>query len=92
MRRRFQHFKVQSGFFLSLFHLFLLSRQPFNFITPEVVEATCQCLLAQGEEAEKNRVNREVDTEALILEEFGRCLTQIIDMANKNKAAALVPS
>lgn len=63
-----------------------LFRQPFSFITPEVVEATCQCLLAQAEESERSST-AEADTEALILEEFGRCLVQIIGFANKSKAA-----
>lgn len=60
------------------------SRQPFSFINPEVVEATCQCLLAQAEESERNQQD-EAQVEALILEEFGRCLVQIIEIANKSK-------
>ena len=58
-------------------------RQPFNFVTNEVVEATCQCLLAQAEEAERNE-KKEVEIEGMIIEEFGRCLSQIIEMANKS--------
>jgi len=58
-------------------------RQPFNFVTNEVVEATCQCLLAQAEEAEKGG-QKEEEIEGLIIEEFGRCLSQIIEMANKS--------
>ena len=57
-------------------------KQPFNFVTQEVVEATCQCLLAQAEEAERNG-QPEAEIEGLIIEEFGRCLSQIIEMANK---------
>jgi hypothetical protein len=58
-------------------------RQPFNFVTNEVVEATCQCLLAQAEQAESSG-KEEVEIEGLIIEEFGRCLGQIIEMANKS--------
>ena len=58
-------------------------KQPFNFVTNEVVEATCQCLLAQAEEAERNG-QPEVEIEGLIIQEFGRCLSQIIEMANKS--------
>ena len=58
-------------------------RQPSNFVTQEVVEATCQCLLAQAEEAERNSQS-ETEIEGLIIEEFGRCLSQIIEMANKS--------
>ncbi|KAM4617704.1 tesmin-like [Discoglossus pictus] len=46
-------------------------------ISWEVVEATCACLLAQGEEAEKEAYSPCV-AEQMILEEFGKCLTQII--------------
>ncbi|XP_059085160.1 protein lin-54 homolog [Tigriopus californicus] len=60
------------------------SKQPFSFINPEVVEATCQCLLAQAEESERNQQD-EAQVESLILEEFGRCLVQIIEIANKSK-------
>lgn len=59
-------------------------RQPFSFVTQEVVEATCQCLLAQVEEGEK-QVSLERETEKKVLEEFGRCLAQIIEFASKSK-------
>jgi hypothetical protein len=60
------------------------SRPPFSFITQEVVEATCQCLLAQAEEAER-LCKTSTETEGLVLEEFGRCLLQIIEYASKAK-------
>ena len=74
---------------------------PFSVITPEVVEATCQCLLAQAEEAERAAAASgsaqqgsqeavaafERKTERLILEEFGRCLTEIIDISMKKPTA-----
>ena len=72
----------------SLFSL-VSFRQPFSFVTSDVVEATCQCLLAQAEEAEIKKFSQE-ETEGMIIGEFGRCLKQIIDMANK--AAAGVKS
>ena len=59
-------------------------RQPFSFVSQEVVEATCQCLLAQAEEGEKKGQNIE-QIERIVLEEFGRCLVQIIDFAGKAK-------
>lgn len=59
-------------------------RQPFSFVTTDVVEATCQCLLAQAEECEK-KGSSDTEMEHLILEEFGRCLVQIIDFAGKCK-------
>ncbi|XP_046457412.1 protein lin-54 homolog isoform X1 [Daphnia pulex] len=63
------------------------SRPPFSFITQEVVEATCQCLLAQAEEAER-LCKTSTETEGLVLEEFGRCLLQIIEYASKAKVSA----
>ncbi|CAN7950066.1 unnamed protein product, partial [Ixodes hexagonus] len=59
-------------------------RLPFAFITQEVVEATCQCLLARAEEGERLQLSP-VDLERSVLEEFGRCLVTIIDSANKTK-------
>ena len=60
------------------------ARQPSSFVSQEVVEATCQCLLAQAEEGEKKGKSIE-QIERIVLEEFGRCLVQIIDFAGKAK-------
>lgn len=62
-------------------------KQPYNFMSSEVVEATCQCLLAQAEEAERNGLSTE-EGERLIIEEFGRCLVQIIGCSNPEENAA----
>nr|XP_039273605.1 protein lin-54 homolog [Styela clava] len=63
-------------------------RLPYTFFTQEVIEATCTCLLAQAEEAEKT--NRPmVVAETMILEEFGRCVMQIIQSAGKAKVINL---
>ncbi|XP_051740635.1 spexin prohormone 2 isoform X2 [Ctenopharyngodon idella] len=53
------------------------TRCPLACITPDVVEATCGCLLAQAEEAEKEGYIS-AHAERMILEEFGQCLTQIV--------------
>ncbi|XP_026472705.1 protein lin-54 homolog isoform X3 [Ctenocephalides felis] len=58
---------------------------PVNYITPDVIEATCQCLLAQADEAVKNDSKEEKVIDE-ILEEFGRCLVQIIECFNKTTA------
>lgn len=57
-------------------------------MTTEVAEATCTCLIAQAEEAERTR-QIEVTQERMILEEFGRCLMQVIESANKTKVAGM---
>ncbi|XP_058795737.1 protein lin-54 homolog isoform X2 [Phymastichus coffea] len=58
------------------------ARQPFNFLTDKVVEMTCQCLMAQAEESERNMIDDET-SQKLIIEEFGRCLKEIIESAHK---------
>ncbi|XP_065259413.1 tesmin [Emys orbicularis] len=59
-------------------------RQPTTCISWEVVEATCACLLAQAEEAEKETYSVCL-AEQMILEEFGRCLSQILHSEFKSK-------
>ncbi|KAM4810008.1 protein lin-54 homolog isoform 1-T1 [Rhinophrynus dorsalis] len=58
---------------------------PFTFITKEVAEATCECLLAQAEQAEKQSKSKAA-AERMILEEFGRCLMRVINSAGKAKS------
>ncbi|RWS14525.1 protein lin-54-like protein [Dinothrombium tinctorium] len=55
-----------------------------SFITPEVLEATCQCLLATAEEGERIKLSYQ-KIEEKILEEFGSCLSKIIETANKTR-------
>ena len=62
----------------------LCYRLPYTFITREVAEATCACLMAQAEEAERTR-QMDVIQERMIIEEFGRCLMQVIESATKTK-------
>lgn len=64
--------------------LCLFPRQAFSCISWEVVEATCACLLAQGEEAEQERCSPSL-AEQMVLEEFGRCLSQILHIEFKSK-------
>jgi hypothetical protein len=56
-------------------------RLPFMFITPTVIEATCRCLLEKSEEAEESLVPQ--NAERAVLQEFGNCLMQIIQAANR---------
>ncbi|XP_077157135.1 protein lin-54 homolog isoform X1 [Paroedura picta] len=58
-------------------------RLPFTFVTKEVADATCDCLLAQAEQAEKAGKSKAM-AERMILEEFGRCLMRIISAAGKS--------
>jgi hypothetical protein len=58
-------------------------------MTQEVLDATCLCLLAQAEEAECMD-NSEEEAEHFIIEEFGRCLVQIIECATKTEGLSFV--
>ncbi|KAJ1218746.1 hypothetical protein NDU88_006322 [Pleurodeles waltl] len=58
---------------------------PFTFVTKEVTNATCDCLLSQAEQAEKLGMSKAA-AERLILEEFGRCLMRVINSAGKAKS------
>ena len=63
-------------------------RLPFSFITNEVAEATCQCMLAQAEEVERNGGTAQL-AERMILEEFGRCLLQVIHSAGRTRGSVI---
>nr|XP_044994247.1 tesmin isoform X2 [Jaculus jaculus] len=63
---------------------FRKDRRASSCISWEVVEATCACLLAQGEEAEQEHCSQCL-AEQMILEEFGRCLSQILHTEFKSK-------
>lgn len=54
-----------------------------NFITSDVIEATIQCVIAQADDCQKNNYDART-SERKILEEFGRCLVEIIDFSKKN--------
>jgi hypothetical protein len=59
-------------------------------MTQEVLNATCLCLLAQAEEAERLDSSEE-EADRFIIEEFGRCLVQIIECATKTEGLLFVP-
>ena len=63
--------------------IFNFDRPSTSFITDDVIEATCHCLLAQAEDA-SSRDNETKDVENIIIEEFGRCLKEIIDYTSGN--------
>ena len=55
----------------------------YAFINTEVAEATSQCLIAQAEESEHQDLSEE-EIERLVIEEFGRCLIEIIESAENS--------
>lgn len=52
-------------------------QQPYNFITQEVIEASIQCMMAQAEDCKKCGRGA-AETELRVIEEFGKCLLEII--------------
>ncbi|XP_065154097.2 spexin prohormone 2 [Paramisgurnus dabryanus] len=70
------------------FIIYYPTRSPLAGITPEVVEATCSCLLTRAEEAEKEGYIL-LHAEKMILEEFGQCMTQIVQSIFKSANAQL---
>jgi hypothetical protein len=54
------------------------SRQAINFITDDVIEATSQCMLTISDSGEATMQDEEL-TKSQIIQEFGRCLKEIID-------------
>lgn len=49
----------------------------------DILEATACCMLAQGEEGEYENYTEE-NIESLILDQFGECFSQILNMASNN--------
>lgn len=60
-------------------------RLPYTFVTKDVLEATCECLLERAKRSEQT-LQPQVEAERMILEEFGHCLMSIISSAGKAKA------
>lgn len=59
-------------------------RQVLNLMSPQLVEATCQCLVAQVEEWARSGSTDLDLAQALVIEELGRCLAQLIECINKS--------
>jgi len=56
-------------------------RPAYSLVTTDVIEAACACLIAMLEDSSAMNESETVG-ERLVLEEFGRCLTRVIDSAN----------
>ncbi|KAF8566900.1 hypothetical protein P879_07259 [Paragonimus westermani] len=61
---------------------------PNGFLSMEVTEAACGCMLAQLDEAKQRSVSP-VWQERVVLEEFGKCLEQILESAAKVRTIIL---
>ena len=59
-------------------------RFPCSYVSSEVIDAACQCLMATVEETEKQEQDYASIERALVLE-FGRCLRQVIEFATRTK-------
>lgn len=59
---------------------YLNMSKSYSFVNTDVAEAACSCLIAQAEESEHQNLNDD-DIETFVIEEFGRCLIEIINTA-----------
>lgn len=59
------------------------AKKPCNFMTQDVIEATVQCIMSQAEDCQQQKMDKTL-SEKMILEEFGRCLVEIIEFSLKN--------
>ncbi|KAL7645420.1 UNVERIFIED_CONTAM: hypothetical protein RMT77_003806 [Armadillidium vulgare] len=69
--------------------LSLSAKNTYCRISQEVVEATCHCLLAQAEKVEKSKLNSQEKIELNVINEFSRCLLQIIGFNSKTKGSSV---
>ncbi|KAF5287497.1 hypothetical protein FQA39_LY04125 [Lamprigera yunnana] len=67
------------------------NKHAFSFITDDVIEATSQCLLTISDSAEANDQDEEL-TKRQIIEEFGRCLMEIIDCSTNRSMCNAISS
>lgn len=58
------------------------TKKPCKFLTSDVIDAAIQCTIAQADECQMNNLDKK-NSERLILEEFGRCLVEIIEFSLK---------
>ncbi|KAJ6640206.1 Tesmin, partial [Pseudolycoriella hygida] len=56
-------------------------KKNLNVLTPDIIESTIECVIAQAEESQKDNVPTKV-AELMIIEEFGRCLEEIRRITN----------
>jgi protein lin-54 len=75
---KFAHFDMN----ISAQAKYLTMSKSYSFVNTDVAEAACSCLIAQAEESEHQNLNDD-EIEAFVIEEFGRCLMEIINTAEE---------
>ncbi|XP_068617640.1 protein lin-54 homolog isoform X2 [Battus philenor] len=65
-------------------------KQPCSFITPEVIAAVCQCLLAAGGDGAGKDGAEDSDPVRDVIDEFARCLQDIISASHQSTPLALL--
>jgi len=58
---------------------------PQQYLQTDVINAIMDCLITQCREAEVAKC-KDSTTEKVILEEYGRCLNQLISSANRDQS------
>ncbi|XP_032518934.2 protein lin-54 homolog isoform X2 [Danaus plexippus] len=66
------------------------AKQPCSFMTSEVIEAVCQCLIAAAVDNKEEAERRDADPMRDVIEEFARCLQDIISAAHQSAPLALL--
>ncbi|XP_046383679.1 protein lin-54 homolog isoform X2 [Ischnura elegans] len=57
------------------------SNKPKVMMSPAVIEATCQCLIARAVDTHRQKDVSPSQLERVVLEEFGKCMVQIVQSA-----------
>ncbi|XP_050348223.1 protein lin-54 homolog isoform X3 [Nymphalis io] len=66
------------------------AKQPCSFMTTEVIEAVCQCLIAAAVDNKDDEERQEADPMRDVIDEFARCLQDIISAAHQSAPLAFV--
>ncbi|XP_045774873.1 protein lin-54 homolog isoform X2 [Maniola jurtina] len=68
----------------------LVYKQPCSFMTTGVIEAVCQCLIASAVDNKDEPEQRVTDPMRNVIEEFARCLQDIISAAHQSTSVGLM--
>ncbi|XP_064073566.1 protein lin-54 homolog isoform X1 [Vanessa tameamea] len=66
------------------------AKQPCSFMTTEVIEAVCQCLIAAAVDNKEDEERQEADPMRDVIDEFARCLQDIISAAHQSAPLAFL--
>lgn len=56
-------------------------KKKLNILSPDIIDSAIECMILQAEECQSDNVSEKI-AEQMIIEEFGRCLEEIIRLTN----------